>query len=270
LAAISQPKPVPHTGVRRWSGDPVFLVQSLIVRDFKIRYRNMSLGVFWSVLNPLVMMGVLWFIFTKIFPNNNTPNFTVFVLCGLVPFTVFSTSWISGTVSVVANAGLVKRGSAPRELIPISVVLSNCVYMSTQVLLLLVFVLAHGLGVNRYWAWLLLIWPLEIMFAIGLSLAFSALNVYVRDTQYVVESANLVLFWLVPIFYDFSQIPQRFKNLYEYNPVAALVLASRLILMHHTAPGAALVLKLAASSTLVLLVGLYIFRRLQSGFYNYL
>jgi len=229
----------------------------------------MSLGVFWSLLNPLVMMTVLWFVFTRIF-QSKIPNFGLFVLCGLVPYNVFTTSWLTGTMSLVENAGLIKRVPVPRELIPVSIVLSNCIHMSAQVLLLLLLVLVAGEGFNANWIWLVVIWPLEVVFVVGLSLVFSALNVYIRDVRYIVESANLVLFWVVPIFYDFSVIPERYKDLYLYNPVAALVMASRTILIHDAAPAASLLIKLALSSFFMLCIGLLVFRRLRAGFYNYL
>jgi len=228
----------------------------------------MSLGVFWSLLNPLVMMGVLWFVFTQIFPNNATSNFAVFALCGIVPYNFFSLSWAAGTSSLVAQGSLIKRVNVPREIFPIATVLSVCIHLFVQVALLIVLVFAIGKQPTVYWLLLPPIWAFTILFVCGLALASSALNVYVRDMRYIVESANTVIFWLVPIFYPFSIIPERYRDVYQYNPIAALVLATRNILLDGVSPPKTLLVKLAFSSILVFGAGLVVFQRLKKGFYE--
>jgi ABC-type polysaccharide/polyol phosphate export permease len=252
-----------------WRGDLLFLLESLVMKDFRIRYRNMSLGVLWSLLNPLIMMGVMTFVFTKVFPNP-TKQFPVFVLCGLVPYNFFTIAWISGTTSIIDNAALVKRIPIPREIVPIAAVLSNSIHLLIQILLLFCCVWLFGGSANIHWLWLPLLWLLEIMFVCGLALITSTLNVYLRDTRYIVESANTVLFWLVPIFYGFESIPPRLKVVYQFNPIAALVFCMRDIILHGLSPNTVTMMLLAAVASGTLLVGLVVFRLGKDAFYEHI
>ncbi|HEV2201625.1 MAG TPA: ABC transporter permease [Bryobacteraceae bacterium] len=255
---------------QRWTGDSLYLLENLILKDFRVRYRNMSLGVLWSLINPLVMMGVLTFIFGRVFGGDRPPLFPVFVLCGLVPYNFFTLAFLSGTLSIVNSAPLVKRVPVPREIIPVVAVLSHVVHLLIQVALLIAFALGYGLRPSAAWLWLPVVWILYVIFLCGLSLGSSAINVYVRDTRYLVESFNMVLFYLVPIFYSFSIIPPRYAAIYQFNPVAAMVLATRNILLDGKAPPLSLVSNLVVVAGFTAALGLLIFSRLKPRFYEHI
>ena len=255
---------------RKWEGDYLFLFQNLVLKDFRIRYRNMSLGILWSLINPLVMMGVLTFLFGRVFGDERSPAFPLFVLCGLVPYNFFTGAWLSGTISIIKNADLVKRVPVPREVVPVAAVLSNCIHLLIQIALLLSLTLYFGLTPGPAWMWLAPIWILYVAFVCGISLLSSAVNVFIRDTRYVVESFNLVLFWLVPIFYSFTIIPEQYVNVYRFNPVAALVMAMRNILIDRQPPPMSLVTNMVIAASLALAAGLLVFAKLKPRFYEHI
>ena len=251
-----------------WNGDYLFLIRNLVEKDFKVRYRNMSLGVLWSLAEPAHHDGCHDVHFHQDLCSGRRPGLPALGVVRLWFRSTFSRlAWVTGTTSVLENAALIKKVPVPRQVFPIAAVLSNCLHLLIQIALLLVLILVFGSGVNIHWLWLPLIWGLEILFVMGLALVFSAVNVYVRDTRYVIESTNTVLFWLVPVFYSFAVIPVRFRGIYQINPVAALVLMMRNILLEGHAPLGSTLIRLAIVSVVMFATGWWVFGKLKDGFY---
>ena len=277
-ATSAAPRPTPGVATvrprsrgfgERW-GNLAFVVSSLVMRDFRARYRNMSLGVLWSLANPLIMMLVLAFVFSHVFPNTSIKSYPIFLLSGLIPYNFFGLAWGAGTVSLHMNAGLVKRVRMQRELIPISAVLALSLHFLIQMALLLTFVIALGLPFTRLWLWIPPIVLLELMSVAGLALLSSALDVYVRDTRYVVDSICTLLFWMTPIFYPIDVIPTRYRFVYELNPLVSIVISLRNVLLDAKPPphqvfGTGLVVAVVIFSA-----GVFVFKRLKGQFGDYL
>jgi ABC-type polysaccharide/polyol phosphate export permease len=202
--------------------------------------------------------------------KSHRPHMLVFLLCGLVPFNFFAMAWNTGTSSLMDNYSIMKRVTVPRELFPIATVLGNCVHLLIQIGILFAFTLADGFGVNRHWLLLPYVWLMAILFVCGMALTTSAINVYIRDTRYVVESVNTILFYFVPIFYGHNDVPDALQPFVHYNPIAALIQSQRNILMDGVMPPVSLIEKLTGCSVAVFIFGFFLFRRLKAGFFDHM
>jgi ABC-type polysaccharide/polyol phosphate export permease len=255
--------------------DNSFVLRTLILKDFKIRYRNMSLGVFWSVLNPLIMMAVLTFVFTRLnkapdVPGLSPSDFPLFFLCGLIPFNFLSVTWSTGTNCVVDNAVLLKRTLMPREAVPVASVLAAGLHLLIQIGLLIAIALWNGHWPTLLWLWIPALWAITLVFVIGLVLACSALDVFIRDMRYLVDSSVGLLFWFMPIFYSSNIIAARHKPWWELNPFTVLILSQRNVLINAVQPDMRLVGKMCIVSLVTLVIGWIIFRWLEPKFYDQL
>lgn len=247
-----------------------FALRNLMLKDFRIRYRNMSLGMLWSLLNPLIMLGVLIIVFSFIHPQRHAHYFPVFLLIGMGVYNFFSLCVPPATNAILDNASLVKKVIFPRELIPMAVVLSQLVHVGIQTALLMFFVLAFSVPFAWTWFWIVPVYFIMLLFILGLSFACSALNVVYRDMLYVVESALKVSFWLTPIFYDLAQVklnlPRPLYLLYLLNPMAGSIDAIRQGILYkaHPDPESLGVALLVSVGTFFF--GWHIFRRRQALF----
>ncbi|MGC6489343.1 MAG: ABC transporter permease [Planctomycetota bacterium] len=182
-----------------------FILENLVSKNLKVLYRNMALGVVWSVVNPLVMVSVLTAVWVVFFGQEL--SFALSVLVALVPYNLF-VYCLSGCTSVIRdNAPLVKKVSFPRQILPVSVVLTHVVQfpipLSLVVIGLLVIPKDHP-TVTMNLLWLIPIFVLQLGLSFGVGFLVAALNAKYRDVQYIVESVLVVLFWLCPILYEAS------------------------------------------------------------------
>jgi len=246
-----------------------FALQNLILKDFRIRYRNMSLGILWSVLNPLVMLGVLVVVFSYIHPQHNEHCFPIFLLLGLIPFNFFSLCVSTSTNCVVENAPLVKKVIFPRHILPIAVVLSQTIHLVIQLFLLAVFILIFRVPVHSSYLWLVPVYAVELIFILGTTLTCAAVNVYYRDALYLIQSGLTVMFWFTPIFYSLTivkmNLPASLYWVYILNPLAGIIDTSRRAVLDHAGPGPSFAVA-AAVAAFMLVLGFTVFNRKEKNF----
>jgi len=247
-----------------------YALRNLIMKDFRIRYRNMSLGVLWSVLNPLVMLGILVVVFTYIYPQQGHVFFPISVLLGIVSYNLLALCIPAATGSVVDNAPLVKKVIFPRHILPISVVLSQSIQGLTQLGLVAVFVLIFQVPITVKFLLIPVIYGVLLMFVVGVGLLCSAFNVVFRDMRYLVESALTVMFWLSPVFYTLPIVHKSFPRwlfaLYLLNPLAGCIDALRRVVLENKLPDIPSFSVAVVVSLVTLITGFAVFGRLQRQF----
>jgi len=247
-----------------------FALRNLVMKDFRIRYRNMSLGVIWSVLNPLVMLGVLLVVFTMVYPQRGQAYFPISMLLGLVSYNFFALCVPAATQSVLENAPLVKKVIFPRQILPVSVVLSQSIQVLVQFGLVAVFVLLFQVPLTVKFLLAPLIVGILLLFVIGAGLLCSALNVIFRDTNYIVGSLLTILFWLSPVFYPLTIVHEKFPKwlfgLYILNPLAGCIEALRRVILQDSYPDAVSLGVACLVSLTTLVLGAALFARLQRRF----
>ncbi|WP_167044888.1 ABC transporter permease [Salinibacterium sp. ZJ454] len=207
------------------------LLGLLVRREIKSRYKDSSLGLVWSLLRPLTMLLIYYVAIGKFLgAERSIPQFAIFVFTGLTAWGLFSDIISSSTSSIVANSGLIKKVYLPREIFPLATVGSAGFNFLVQFAILLLATIALGQAPLSPSLWLLplsLVALLLVAFSVGLLL--SALNVYLRDVQHLVEVLLLVMFWASPIVYSYQFVHSALgggwlEQLYLANPFTPIVL----------------------------------------------
>ncbi|MBQ9211568.1 MAG: ABC transporter permease [Clostridia bacterium] len=246
-----------------------YLLKTLVIRDFKIKYKASMLGVVWSFLNPLLMTFVYMFVFSMLF-RSSIEYFVVYLMSGIILFNYFSESSNLGMQSIVGNAGLITKVYMPKYILPISKVLSSGINLIISLIPLLIMMAISGVRFSKSLLLIPVVLLFLILFCVGVSLILSTAIVYFRDVQFLWGIFLTVLNFLSPIFYPESIIPARFITLYHMNPMYQYLFFMRTITIGGVSPTPITYLYCILASLGTLAVGLFIFRKCQSQFVLYL
>jgi lipopolysaccharide transport system permease protein len=250
-----------------------FILSNLVDKELKSQYRNQSLGFIWALLNPLVMVLTLTMVWTYMFSAK--PDFAAMVVVVLIPYNFFAYCLSGCTSSILANETLVKRIRFPRQILPISVIVTHLIHLAVQSTLVLAAVTllpTRGDALGLHLLWLPIVVAIQLGLVVGVGLMVAALNVFYRDVQYLVDSLLTMLFWVSPVVYSLGETgfekthgPLAFYA-YHLNPLAGLLEGYRSILWYGEAPRLD-TLAMSAGITLIIgYMGVRIFWRRERDF----
>jgi lipopolysaccharide transport system permease protein len=243
------------------------LLWFLVWRDIKVRYKQTALGVLWAVLQPLLTMVVFSLFFGRLagVPSNGVP-YPLFSFAALVPWTFFSYGLSQAANSLVTDEQLVRKVYFPRLVIPLATVLSGAADFAMAFLVLLGMMLAYGVGITLQAFWLIPLLLLAVITSLGVGLWLAALNVQYRDVRYTVPFLTQLWLLATPIAYPSGLLPEPWRTLNGLNPMTGVVEGFRWALLGtDTAPGSIIQASVLAAF-LILVGGLYYFRRMEDTF----
>jgi lipopolysaccharide transport system permease protein len=245
------------------------LIHNLVLRQLSARYRGSVMGFLWTFLNPLLLMLVYSLVFT-VYVRFEMEAYGAFVFCGLLPWLWFTNSLSEGTNSLLAGGNLITKAMFPPEVLPVASLLSNLANFVLSLPVLLVVLAVEG----HFPDWTLVALPVvilvQLLVTVGMVMALSALNVQFRDVQHLLM--NLLTFWffLCPILYPASNVPERLQFVNDLNFMGTLSMAYQDVLFHHRFPDWSRLAIVAGVAVVFLLVGDATFRRYRESFAEWL
>lgn len=246
------------------------LVQTLVSRELKARYRGSVLGYFWSLVNPLLLLLIYTFVFSVVLPGfrGDLEPYALFLFCGLLPWTWFSSALLESSNALIVNGNLIKKVLFPAEILPIVSVLANLFHFMFALPILALFLVFYA----RPLGWHDLIWfpfllLVQLVLTLGLALALSALTVHFRDLKDLLSNLLTLWFFATPILYPMSMLPPLGKFFMDFNPFAHLAISYQELLFYDGPFGHwKWLLAVAVGSVVLFIVGYALFDRLRDSF----
>ena len=248
------------------------LIQSLVTRELKARYRGSVLGFFWSFINPLLLLLVYSFVFVVVLPGTHPPEiepYALFMFCGILPWTWFSSSLTEAANSLMAGGNLIKKVLFPAEILPIVAVLANMMHFFFGLPILVAFLIYFRPTLTlTEMLWFPAVVAVQLLFTLGLSLLLAALTVHFRDIKDILSNLLTLWFFATPIIYPMHLAPGSIsKAVLNANPFSHFAVSYQEILFYEGPFGHwKWLMALAAGSLLLFLFGYFLFDRLRDSF----
>jgi lipopolysaccharide transport system permease protein len=245
------------------------LIQSLVSRELKARYRGSVLGFFWSFANPLLLLLVYTFVFSYVMrPPEGIHDYALFLFCGLLPWTWFQTSLVESSGILISGGNLIKKVMFPAEILPIVTVLSNLVHFLFGLIILVVFLIYFQAPLQPLeLLWFPVVVLVQLVLTLGFALVLSALTVHFRDIKDILGNVMTLWFFATPIIYSWKNPPPQIRRFLNANPVTHLAVSYQEILYFEGPFGHwKWLLALGVGSIVLFLFGYFLFDRLRDSF----
>lgn len=236
------------------------LIVALVGRHLASRYRGSALGFLWSLLNPLFLMLIYTLVF-KYYIRFEQPNYSLYVFCGLLPWIWMTGGLIESTNSIVASGHLITKSMFPPQILPVVAVLTNLVHFVLSLFLLLGFIIFYNIPITIAYVFLPVIIIIQFLFLYGLGLLFSSLNVRYRDIQHLLGNLLSLLFFLCPVVYPASSVPEKFRFTLELNPFAGIIVMYQEILLEGRFPDMKIFTLVSVVTLFVIILANNVFRK---------
>lgn len=242
------------------------MIFGLVRRELRGRYKASVLGFLWTLINPLLQLGVYTLLFSVIM-QSDIPQYYIHLFVALVPWMFFSTSVSGGTTCIVRSKEMVKKIYFPREVLPISFVLSAFVNMLLSFIIIFIVLIFSGRGISfTALLYLPIVMIVELILAMGMAMMSSGITVYLRDLEPILGIVTMAWMYLTPVVYPLSKVPESLRGLYFLNPMSPIITAYRDILYYKEPPALNTLLHAFIFGLAILIIGSIIFRKIQKGF----
>jgi len=246
------------------------LLWQITAREVKARYKQSVLGYFWVILNPLAQMLVMSFAFSIIlrvptFSAHNIP-YSIFLFVALLPWNLFANSLSSASASLVSSGGLITKIYFPRTILVMATIIAKIIDFLFANIVLIIYMIIYHMPVNINLLWIIPIFFIQQIFTLGLSLFFAAANLLYRDIQYLLAMILLLWMYITPIIYSADMVPEKFKIIYQLNPLAVIINAYRQVILGGGVPKYSSMIVALLVSFITLLIGFTYFKSREKIF----